>query len=471
MIDSIAIPQPAATRSRTKPATADIALAALALLAIAAAVSDLLTVTAAGAALAGLSLLVTLVVMAFARRQLRADPRSGTFARLAAGLALATVMMALAADVLLLVAAWIVSGRMMAGLVGHVGDWGEARVAARRANLAFTTGDLALIAAAVLLALGAGSTDVARIGATAGTMDENLVLGAALLLVIAAIARCAAPPFSGWLLGSLAAPTPVSALMHAGFVNAGGYLLVRFAPVIEAVPVVRYALFAAGTIAAVAGTAIMLARSDVKGSLAASTVAQMGFMLITVALGAYAAALWHMAAHGMFKAWLFLGSAGTVAALRAPAKGLDQPIPALIALATLTGAFTMLDAAIGDALLPLGLATAALLAALAVGIRNLGRGRFGILMGVLPIVLIVVNVAALAGMAAVQPGAAIPLLSPHSQFAVLSLFLGGWVWQQSVMTGDQVLPPSLHARLLHAGANFVPAPSAPAPFATADQKD
>lgn len=410
--------------------------------------------TTAGVALSGLSLLVTVVVLAFARRQLRADPRSGSFARLSVGLAIATVLMGLASDALLLTAAWIVTGRLMAGLIGHVGEWNEARDAARRANIAFSIGDLALVGAVMILSFAAGSTEIAAITAAVPGMASAQLTLAAFLLVVAALARCALPPFSNWLMRTLAAPTPVSALMHAGFVNAGGFLLVRFAPALEAAITARYALFTAGVVAALVGSAIMLVRNDVKGALAASTVGQMGFMLLTVALGAYPAALWHMVAHGLFKAWLFLGSAGTISTAPTRAKGLPQPWPAIIALATICGGMTLIETKHADALLPVGLALTALLCALVVAMRALPRGPLGLVVAIAPILLIAINAAALAVMTSLQPSAAQPLISAYGQIALLSLFLAGWVWQQRVVSGEQALPHALYARLIHAGSTL-----------------
>lgn len=442
----------AATALQT--AVANLPVMALGLLLSAAFLTGHVAATTAGLALAGLSLLVTVVVLVFARRQLRADPRSASFARLAAGLAIATVLMGLASDALLLAAAWIVTGRLMAGLIGHVGEWSEARDAARRANIAFSVGDLALVGAVMLLSFGAGSSDINAITTAVPAMTGPLLTLAAFLLVIAALARCALPPFSNWLMRSLAAPTPVSALMHAGFVNAGGFLLIRFAPALEAVITARYALFAAGVVAALVGSAIMLVRSDVKGALAASTVGQMGFMLLTVALGAYPAALWHMVAHGLFKAWLFLGSAGTISTAPTRAKGLPQPWPAIIALAAICGGIVLIETQHADALLPVGLALTALLCALVVAMRALPRGPLGLVVAIAPIVLIALNAAALAIMTGLQPSAAQPLVSPYGQIGLLSLFLAGWVWQQRVVSGEQALPHALYARLIHAGSTI-----------------
>ena len=435
---------------------ADVALGAMGVLLATAVLTGNVALTTPGTALAGLSLLVTLVVIAFARRQLRADPRSAAFTRLAAGLALGTLLMAFAADALLLTAGWIVTGRMMAGLIGHVGGWDEAQDAARRATIAFTISDLALTGAVVVLALAAGSTSIAAITATIPAMAAGTTLAAALLMVLAAMARCATPPFSGWLIGSLAAPTPVSALMHAGFVNAGGFLLVRFATVLEAAPVAGYALFAAGIIAALVGSAIMLVRSDVKGALAASTVAQMGFMLLTISLGAYVAALWHMVAHGLFKAWLVLGSSGTVSTAPVGRKGLSRPAPAIIALIVLVIMGWAITTSAASALLPLGLALTALLGALTVAMgkngRNAGHSLHSLAVVAVPLVLIAFNAAALAALGTVQANAAAPLLPPLAQFALLSLLLSAWVIQQRIGSGEHALHPAIVARLLHVGA-------------------
>lgn len=446
-----------------RPDRGVIGLGAMAVLLVAALAIGKTAPTTAGLALAGLCLLVTLVVLVFARRQLRADPRQRSFARLASGMALATLLMALTGDALLLAVGWIASGRLMVGLIGHIDGWDEARAATRRANIAFTVGDLALVGGVLLLAVPAGTTDLAAIAAAVPTMGAASLATAAMLLVVAMLARCAVPPFSGWLLASLAAPTPVSALMHAGFVNAGGFLLIRFAPVIEAAPMARAALFAAGVIAALIGSAIMLVRSDVKGALAASTVAQMGFMLLTLALGAYAAALWHMIAHGVFKAWLFLGSSGTVSSLRSANKGIISPYPALIALAALAGAGALMNTSHADALLPVGLALTALLSALAIAVRGTARSPRGLAVLVLaaPVALIATNAAALAMMGTLQTNAAVPLLPVYAQFGLLSLLLAGWVWQQRVATGEAALHPALLARLLHAGAARTASASAP----------
>lgn len=451
---------PATTRRGASLRAPVLALSAMALGLGVTAIAGLLRVTAAGVALGGLAALLTGLVLVFAQRHLRADPRRLAHARLATGLAFATVLVGLADNVVLLAAGWIAAGRLMTGLVRHAGDWAEARAAAARAGTAFLIGDFALVGALVTLAVSAKTASIAAIAAAVPTLSPLALTLAAVLLVIAAAARCATPPFSSWLLSSIAAPTPVSALMHAGFVNAGGFLVIHFAPVLEAVPAARFALLAIGVTGALYGSALMLVRADVKGALAASTVAQMGFMLLTCALGGYAAALWHMVAHGAFKAWLFLGASGAIrrSAAGAGDKALPAPVPALIALAALgAGALIMETAIAQTTLLPLGLAATALLVALAMAARGLRFETARITLLALPALLVAVNAAALALMEAVQANAAVPLLPTWAQLALLSLFLAGWLVQQDLAAGRRRLPAGLHARLLHAGALPTPA--------------
>lgn len=261
---------------------------------------------------AALTLFIAAVVAGFARRHLRADPYRGRFFVDVAAFTLSVLSMVLAGDLITFAIGWVLSGRVLVGLVGHVRHWDEARAAAARASRAFLVSDTAIVLAAIVTVGLTGTTAIVPAIATLaglGTLASTLVSA---LVLVAAMARCALPPFAKWLLGSLSTPTPVSALMHGGFVNAGGFLLIRFGPVLEAAPAVQLAAVLIGLGAAVYGILVMSVRPDVKGSLAASTVSQMGFMIASCGLGFYAAALWHLVAHGLFKAWLFLTSGSCI---------------------------------------------------------------------------------------------------------------------------------------------------------------
>jgi NAD(P)H-quinone oxidoreductase subunit 5 len=133
-----------------------------------------------------------------------------------------------------------------------------------------------------------------------------------ILVALAAILKCAQLPFHGWLIQVMEAPTPVSALLHAGVVNLGGVVLLRFAPVVDRAVETRALLVVVGVLTAVVASLVMTTRVSVKVALAWSTCAQMGFMLMQCGLGIWEMALLHLLAHSVYKAHAFLGAGGTV---------------------------------------------------------------------------------------------------------------------------------------------------------------
>lgn len=148
-------------------------------------------------------------------------------------------------------------------------------------------------------------------------------------IVVGALLQSANMPFHGWVASSLNSPTPVSALMHAGLVNAGGYLLVRFSGILQEHAYLMAALFVVGFITSLLGIFWKLVQSDVKRMLAYSTIAQMGFMSMQCALGLFAPAIAHICLHGLFKAYLFLQSGSTVSQTRLYPDLTNRTIPAL----------------------------------------------------------------------------------------------------------------------------------------------
>jgi len=123
-------------------------------------------------------------------------------------------------------------------------------------------------------------------------------------------------PFHLWLPYTSEAPTPVSALMHAGVVNVGGILLNKIAFLLLLTPAVLNVAFVMGLITAIGASILMLAVSDIKRSLGYSTVGQMGYMIMEVGLGAFSLAIYHLMVHGIFKATLFLESGSIINAAR-----------------------------------------------------------------------------------------------------------------------------------------------------------
>ncbi|MER6630844.1 proton-conducting transporter membrane subunit [Streptomyces sp. NPDC000987] len=286
-------------------------------------VADRLTVT-----LLVLVCAVSAVVQVFARRQLQGDPGGRRFAARAGFLTAATTAMVTAASLPALALAWSLAGAALVALVGLYRPAPAAREAARRTARMVLYGDAALWTAVVLHLAAGGESDLRRLAADPAPAAGG-VTGAVIgcLLVVAAAVRCAQLPWHRWLPASLAAPTPVSALLHAGVVNAGGILLIRLHPVVAASWWATWLTVALSTVTAVTATLIMLVRPDIKGALVHSTMAQMAFMLLSCAMGLLAAAAAHLIAHGLFKANLFLGSGS---AAHAHVRRLQEPPPAPI---------------------------------------------------------------------------------------------------------------------------------------------
>ena len=168
-------------------------------------------------------------------------------------------------------------------------------------------------------------------GARAGSGGE-MAVGAAALLALAALLKSAQFPTHGWLTEVMETPTPVSALLHAGVINAGGFLLIRFADVMLLAPGVLAALVMIGGFTALFGSLVMLTQPAVKTSLAWSTVAQMGFMILQCGLALFPLALLHIIAHSLYKAHSFLASGGAVDRIAAAKRPGPVAIPSVAAV-------------------------------------------------------------------------------------------------------------------------------------------
>ena len=142
-------------------------------------------------------------------------------------------------------------------------------------------------------------------------LDVSVVTVITLLIFVGAIAKSSQFPLHLWLPDTMDSPTPVSALMHAGIINAGGFLLNRLAPLYALSPNTLHIVFVIGAMTVLLGASMMLVQNDIKKTLGYSTMGQMGYMIMECGLGAFALAIFHLIAHGLFKASLFL-SAGNV---------------------------------------------------------------------------------------------------------------------------------------------------------------
>jgi NADH:ubiquinone oxidoreductase subunit 5 (subunit L)/multisubunit Na+/H+ antiporter MnhA subunit len=266
---------------------------------------DWIVVDRVGAVWVVFALAIVLAVRQFARRQLAADPERERFHLASAVAAASGSLLFVAGHLVALAMAAVASSLALAWLVGARAD---ARGATKRTRRVLLGAD-ALLVLAVILAVNAADGMGFEGLTTLDGVEANVV---AVLLVAAALVRCAQPPAQGWLVASLVAPTPASAILHAGLVNAGGVLLIRTAPVVSGSAVATAFGLAFAALGVVLGVSILRNRAEVKVALVWSTVAQMGFMLVQVLLGLTAAAAAHLVAHGAYKASLFLGSGSTL---------------------------------------------------------------------------------------------------------------------------------------------------------------
>lgn len=219
----------------------------------------------------------------------------------------------LSADLRLMVFCW---GATLIGLTLLIRlncGWKVASEAAKVAGRLFALSWFSLLFAVVWLFQVTGQWQLSL-----ALTNENLAqlgawdrIGINLLIIVAVIIPAAQWPFQRWLIESVVAPTPVSAIMHAGLVNAGGIMLTRFSPLFNG-DIASIVLLILASTSVLIGTGISLVQVDYKRQLVGSTIGQMGFMLIQCALGAYIAAIIHLILHGLFKATLFLQAGSSV---------------------------------------------------------------------------------------------------------------------------------------------------------------
>ena len=249
------------------------------------------------------------VIGSFASRSLAADPRAPRFFAATNALVGSTIALALANRPWLMAASWVAVSASTVLLIGSDGRAGS-RAASLRAARAFMIGDIAVIVACGAATIStAGAADSLRSVAVSVGADRPVVVATVgLALLVGAFARSAQVPLHGWLPASVAAPTPVSAMLHAGVVNGSAILLIRWHPLLSASAVATLLAAGVGLASVLVGMAVARTRPDVKSGLAWTTVAQMGFMTLQCSLGLVGPAVVHLMAHGMFKSSLFLGA-------------------------------------------------------------------------------------------------------------------------------------------------------------------
>jgi NAD(P)H-quinone oxidoreductase subunit 5 len=279
--------------------------------------------------------IIGLIVVRYSLNYLDGDDRQGAFiGRLAATIA-SVQLFVLSGNLGILFLSWVLTSMSLHRLLIFYKERPGAVVAARKKFIVARLGDACLLAVVLLLynQFETGNLEVIftalKNAIATGQTPEGIEL-AAVLLAAAALLKSAQFPLHGWLIEVMETPTPVSALLHAGLINAGPFLIIRMAYVMDASTYASAVLIVLGGFTALFASVVFLTQTSVKTALAYSSIAHMGFSLMTCGFGAYAASMLHLVAHSFYKAHAFLSSGSVIDTIRSSkvtaAKRIGSPV-------------------------------------------------------------------------------------------------------------------------------------------------
>ncbi len=287
---------------------------------------------------------VSTIVQVYASRYMIGDARHSRFFAVTALFTGAMTVLVMSSNLLVTFIFWEVMGFCSYLLIAHYADRPSAGRAATKVFLVNSVADVGLSVGVILTFLTFGTLDIPDILAQVRA-GVDVPAGAAtaltLCLFLGAVGKSAQMPAHVWLPFAMEAPTPVSALIHAAtMVNAGPFLLVRLSPVIALSGTAMGIIAAVGAVTALFAAMVSLTQTDVKRTLAYSTISQLGFMVFLCGVGAFVAAIFHLIAHGFFKAYLFLSTGNTLSTTH---RHFDEvkPSPARVGGGLFAGAFIL----------------------------------------------------------------------------------------------------------------------------------
>ncbi|MFL2547272.1 MAG: NADH-quinone oxidoreductase subunit L [Candidatus Rariloculaceae bacterium] len=260
---------------------------------------------------------VSTVVQIYASRYMIGDARHSRFFALTALFTSAMTVLVMSSNLLLTFIFWEVMGLCSYLLISHYAARLSAGRAATKVFLVNSIADAGLLIGVILTFHAFGTLDIPEIISIAqsdGEISPQLITILTLCLFAGAVGKSAQMPAHVWLPLAMEAPTPVSALIHAAtMVNAGPFLLVRLSPVIVLSETTMTVIATIGGITALFAAIVSLTQTDIKRTLAYSTISQLGFMTLLCGVGAFVAAIFHLLAHGFFKAFFFLSTGNALA--------------------------------------------------------------------------------------------------------------------------------------------------------------
>lgn len=262
------------------------------------------------------------IIIRYSVPYLEGDPQHGRFIKWLGFTLGSVLLMVLSGNLVVLAGAWMLISLGLHKLLTHYSHRKAGRIAAMKKFAYSRLGDAFVISAIVLIYISYGTLAYSQLFelTSAGAREGWMGTAIAILLALGALTKSAQFPFHTWLPDTMETPTPVSALMHAGIINGGGFLLIRLSPLVSVSTAALNLLTIVGAFTAVLAAIVMLCQTSVKRKLAYSTVAQMGFMILQCGLGAFAAALLHIVAHSLYKAYAFLSAGGVAAEIARPSE-------------------------------------------------------------------------------------------------------------------------------------------------------
>jgi NADH-quinone oxidoreductase subunit L len=230
------------------------------------------------------------------------------------------LLLVLAGNFVFLIIGWALVGLSSYFLIGFWYQRRSAVLAARKAFVMNVIGDVGMILGTFVLFVTYHAVTYAgvfsHVTSLASVGDSPPLELAAFLLLLGAVAKSAQIPLHTWLPDAMEGPTPVSALIHAAtMVTAGVYLVARMHPIYDITTYAHDAVAIIGAVTALFAATIAIVQTDIKRVLAYSTMSQIGYMFLAVGIGAYAAGLFHLLAHGFFKALLFMAAGNVIHAM------------------------------------------------------------------------------------------------------------------------------------------------------------
>lgn len=265
--------------------------------------------------------IIGFVVMRFTSSYLQGEPRADHFKMLLVSTLAAVELLVISGNLVGLVLAWMFTSLLLQRLLLFYPSRIAARAAAKKKFVVARMSDASMILATLFAYTSFGTAEISELGKlaqmhhAADTLPATALV-AGLLFVLAAAFKSAQFPVHGWLVEVMETPTPVSALLHAGLLNAGPYLILRLAMMLDVFPAVGISLLIIGAVSAAIGSLSYLFQPAIKTALGYSSLAHMGFSLMLTGCGFYSAALLHLVGHSFYKAHLFLSAGSAMEELR-----------------------------------------------------------------------------------------------------------------------------------------------------------